>query len=159
MLLNKHSKAEIANLCQVAERTVGYMRSLKKLFENKSGDAGAKLFRERLQKYAGANSLDDVKWATARQVYAGVEAKEINEEDRAQRLARNINNRLTDKLKKDPSVTARALEIYDPELPRALMEAWKSTAKNPRLEDTEEAEAALATLPDAEGPGEPLPDL
>ncbi|MGO9699810.1 MAG: hypothetical protein ACLPX7_11175, partial [Xanthobacteraceae bacterium] len=32
--------------------------------------------------------------------------------------------RLTDLLSRDPKITARALELYDPKLPKGLKEAW-----------------------------------
>ena len=161
VLLGKHSKAEIVKLCHVADGTVAGMRRIQKLYETKN-DIEAKLFRERFKESLGAataSSLYDAKWSSVRLVYAGVEPKEIDAEERAAKLARRLNSRMTNLLSRDPRVTARALEMYNPELPRALMDVWEETLKDPRLQETEEADDTRTTLPDAQGPREPLPNL
>ena len=103
--------------------------------------------------------LEDASWTSARLAFAGVEPKERDDEERAAKLARRINSKLTNLLSRDPRITARALAIYDPDLPSALMEAWRK--KDPRLEDAEEASPGKVwtPLPKTVGPGEPLPDL
>jgi hypothetical protein len=53
-----------------------------------------------------------------------VESKEIDDELRAVRLAKRIRARLTNLLSRDPKVTARALALYDPELPKGITDAW-----------------------------------
>jgi hypothetical protein len=87
-------------------------------------DKAGELFRGRLAS-AGHKSVKTTSWTLARLTYAGVSQKEITDETVAARLARRIGARLTDRLSRNPAVTARALEIYDPELPGQLMEAWK----------------------------------
>jgi hypothetical protein len=56
-----------------------------------------------------------------RLAYLELEPAKIDIEARAGSLARSIRSRLQGKLSQDPEVTARALAIYDPELPQPLM--------------------------------------
>jgi ParB/Sulfiredoxin domain len=150
VILGKHSKAEIVKLCGVGEGSVAHMRRIKKTYEE--GDVGSKLFRKRL-----GMPLEEASWATARLAFVGAEPKERDDEERAAKLARRINSKLTNLLSRDPRVTARALEIYNPELPSALMKVWKWTLKNPqKIIEKEDAPSALS---DAERPGGPLPEL
>ncbi len=137
VLLGKHSKSEIVKLCQVADGTVGKMRRLMKLYEDKN-DVGAKLFRKRL-----GEELEDTKWMVARLAYAGVEPKAIDDEERAAKLAKALNRRMTNLLSRDPRITARALEIYNPGLPRELMKVWEERLEGLGLEEDTEADGNL----------------
>jgi len=118
VVLEFGSKAEIVKLCGVGEGSVSHMRRLKAAYE--ADDAGGKLFRKRL-----GMELEEASWMHARLTFAGVEPKEIDDEKRAAKLARRINSKLTNVLSRDPRITARALAIYDPELPPLLVEEWK----------------------------------
>jgi hypothetical protein len=138
VILDMGSKADIVKLCGVGEGSIAAMRRIKKAYE--ASDAGGELFRKRL-----SVKLDEATWMNARLTFAGVEAKEIDDEERAAKLARSLHSRMTNLLSRDPGVTARALRLYDPELPRALAEAWAE--QDPRLDDTKD------------GHREPLPDL
>src|SRR5262249_48880985 len=153
VLVGKHSKAEIVKLCSVADGTVGRMRRVMNLYDDKN-EVGAKQFRKRFKE-----PLNETSWSFAKLAYAGIEPKEIDEEERAVKLARTINSRLTNLLSRDPRVTARALEIYNPKLPRALMGVWEWTLKDPGLEDGEEANDNVTAPQDVEGSRERLPDL
>jgi hypothetical protein len=57
--------------------------------------------------------------------------------------------RLSDLLARDPKVTARALELYDPKLPREIAKEWKIAVKDTTAvergdhEDEHTSEAAL----------------
>jgi hypothetical protein len=118
VVLGFGSKAEIVKLCGVGEGSISHMRRIKAAYE--ADDAGGKLFRKRL-----GVELDDTSWVQARLTFAGVEPKEIGDEERAAKLAKRINSKLTNLLSRDPRITARALAIYDPDLPQQLVEAWK----------------------------------
>ena len=137
VLIGDRSKSEIATLCGVSERTVGYMREVKATWAGK-GDVSGKLFRERLAR-EHIHSLDECSWSTARLLYLDAEGKEITTEEEAAKLARRMNSRLENRLSRNPEITARALAIYDPALPKALMDAWKTQDRS-RLEEPEEAE-------------------
>lgn len=124
-LLNQGSKREVRLLCGVSEGTVAQMRRVKE--QAQAQDAGGKLFRERLGAASpkqGLQKLMETSWSMAKLMHLGVDDKEVSEELAAARLARRINARLTNTLSRDPEVTARALRLYDPELPEKLMEAW-----------------------------------
>ena len=154
-LLGKHSKAEIVKLCGVAEGSVAKMRVIKKLYADKN-DIGAKLFRKRL-----GGILEESSWANARLAYAGVEPTARDDEERAAKLARRLGARMTNLLSREPRITARALTIYDPDLPSALIEAWNE--QDPRLGEVDAEEQAPSQqgrpLPIGWKPGDPLPNL
>jgi hypothetical protein len=135
VLLGWGSKAEIASLCGVSERSVATMRHVKATATDK--DDFAREFRSRL-----GGKLDETSWAQVKLIFAGVEPQEISDETRAAKLAKRINARLTNLLSREPSVTARALMIYDPELPGQLMEAWgKPPSRAVALNDENEGHA------------------
>lgn len=153
VILGDHSKAEIVQLCGVGEGSVSHMRRITRVYADKN-DVGAKLFRKQL-----AVPLEDASWTSARLAFAGVEPKERDDEERAAKLARRINSKLTNLLSREPRITARALTIYDPELPTALMNEWEK--QDPRLEDAEDTEPSKPTktwrpLPKGGKTGDPL---
>lgn len=117
VLLGWGSKAEIVRLCGVSQGTVAQMRRVAARGREES-DLGVK-FREAL-----GFKLIETSWSQAKLAFLGFEKNEIDDEVRAERLARRIRSRLTDLLSRDPKVTARALELYDPELPMAIADAW-----------------------------------
>jgi hypothetical protein len=117
VLLGWGSKAQIVQLFGVGDGTVAHMRRVMLRGREKS-ELGNE-FRRQL-----GLSLMETSWAQAKLVYQGAEATEVDDELRAERLARRINSRLTNLLSRDPKVTARALELYDPKLPKGLTEAW-----------------------------------
>ena len=137
VLLDMGSKAEIVELCGVGEGSVAFMRRIKTTYGAKN-DVGGKLFRKKL-----GMELEDASWTHARLSFAGVEPKEIDVEERAAKLAKRINSRLTNLLSRDPQVTARALAIYDPDLPPKLMDAWEQ--QDQRLEEGGASERQRAT--------------
>lgn len=126
------SKAEVAKLCGVSERTVGNMRHIRE--EYRKGTEGGKRLRERLQR------LEDATWGQVRMVWAGLETKGRDLEERAQALANRIRERLTGKyaLTYDAMATARALMILGDKLPLELKEAFARLDAPPR--DTGAAE-------------------
>jgi hypothetical protein len=144
-LLGWGSKAEVARLCGVGDGTVAHMRRVMARGREKSelGDE----FRRRL-----GLSLNETSWAQAKLIYQGAEANEIDDELRAERLARRINSRLTNLLSRDPKVTARALELYDPKLPKRLAEAWGTPNPIAAIaEEDDEGDARAGKLSESDG--------
>jgi hypothetical protein len=121
VVLNWGSKSATAQTCGVSDGTVAHMRRVKATAQAK--DAAGTLFRERMRD-SGWKSVKDAAWAQIKLVHAGVGKKEVTDESRAAKLARRIGARLTNLLSRNPDITARALQIYDPELPEKLIEAW-----------------------------------
>jgi hypothetical protein len=93
------------------------MRKTKREFEAQDAEG------EKLRKALG-HSLKEVPWFTVKLVWSGRTLEESNSEDRARRMARNLELRMTNHLRRDPAITARALYLYDSTLPDKLMEHW-----------------------------------
>jgi hypothetical protein len=154
VLLGDHSKAQIVELCCVGDGSVAHMRRVVKVY-GLEGEVASKLFRKQL-----GVPLDEASWTSARLAFAGVEPKERDDEEEAAKLAKRINSRLTNRLSRDPRITARALALYDPDLPKALMAAWRE--QDPRLEEAEEdvgsgGNKRWTPLPKGWKRGDPLP--
>jgi hypothetical protein len=128
VLLGNWSKSQIVTLCGVGDGTVAFMRRVAAAYQD--DDKFAKEFRRRL-----GGHLTETSWAQARLAFNGIEPKEIGAETEAAKLAKRISARLTDLLSRDPAITARALMLYDPELPERLMEAWKSPSRASKVAD------------------------
>jgi ParB-like chromosome segregation protein Spo0J len=128
VLLGGWSKSEIVKLCGVGDGTVAFMRRVVGAYQD--DDKFAREFKRRL-----ARPLNETSWSMARLAFNGVEPKEINDETEAAKLARRINARLTNLLSRDPAVTARALRLYDPELPEQLIEAWSKPSRASEIAD------------------------
>ena len=118
VLLEWGSKAQIVHLCNVGDGTVAQMRRVMEHWRKR--DTLGNEFRRNL----GGGNLYETSWAQAKLAWLGVGVSEIDDELQAERLARRIRGRLTDLLSRDPKVTARALALYDPELPKGLADAW-----------------------------------
>jgi hypothetical protein len=127
-LLELGSKSEVVRLCGVSEGIVAMMRRVKAL-ANAQTEEG-KAFRQRLDA-----PITEKSWSLAKLAYIGAEQTKMDIEARAGQLAREISARLESRLSKDPEVTARALAIYDPELPTPLTMALLATRENGRDEN------------------------
>ena len=135
VLLGWGSKAQIVNICGVGDGTVAQMRrvatrgrELSKLGDVMRNNLGVPLM--------------ETSWSQAKLAYLGVEQKEISEELRAERLARRMRARLTNLLSRDPKITARALQLYDPELPKGITEAWRAPNPVSFIADEQDDEGA-----------------
>ena len=138
VLLEWGSKKQIVELCGVGDGTVAHMRRVKERYKemSKLGDQ----FRAAL-----GFPLKETSWSQAKLAYVGVAKSEIDDELLAERLARRMRSRLTNLLSRNHKVTARALELYDPELPKGLADAWQNPSTVRALAghgDGEEVEAA-----------------
>lgn len=131
------SKAEVIKITGASDGTVALMRRVKTMHERDDG------IGRNLRKKIGQADLTKVRWRTARAAFLNLDmTEEKSLDERAGILARNIANRLSNKLSKDPAVTARALSIYDPTLPEALMREFRI------LDEVDLEAAAQATASD-----------
>jgi hypothetical protein len=137
VLLEWGSKAEIVRLCGVGDGTVAQMRRVKER-ASEQGQLGID-FRRSL-----GFRLNETSWSQAKLAYLGVEKNEIDDELRAERLARRIRARLTNLLSRDPKVTARALALYDPELPKGIADAWGVPSAGSAMADGEDGNGVNA---------------
>jgi hypothetical protein len=108
-----------------------------------------KAFRSNLG--AGTN-LYETGWTQARLAYHGVEQRERNDVLEAANLARRMRERLTNRLSRNPGVTARALQLYDPNLPAQLKQEWSALNDSTAVADEESDESnAAETQSEADG--------
>jgi hypothetical protein len=114
VVLGWGSKADIVKLCGVGDGTVAKMRRAKELYKLR-GDIGAKLFRERL-----GQRLEETRWSAVLAAYHDLPERLFDEKEKAAKLARQLRARMDDKLSRDPVITARAIALYDAELPDKL---------------------------------------
>jgi hypothetical protein len=130
VLLGGWTKQQIVKTCSIAEGTVSHMNRVRARYMNEDDDSDAtKQFRMSVGKLKASS------WSNARLVNMNAEPKERTDEQRAQSLAKNMRSRLTDMLSKDPTVTARALAIYDPDLPGPLIDGLTALQAPPTDED------------------------
>jgi hypothetical protein len=129
VLLGNGSKDQISKACNVSTSTIGNMRKAKRRYEK---DAE---FAERV-----GRPLLETSWGIMK--LAGHDAGETERsiEEQAATLARNINGRLSNQLSENPTVTARALAMYDPKLPKQLMGVWSGQIVRPAARNLTEPE-------------------
>ena len=82
--------------------------------------------RDQFRRHLGDRPLGEVSWSSARMAWQGTERTAITEEEEAKALAQRIGQKLEGLLSRNPKVTARALELYDADLPKGLMRAWRA---------------------------------
>jgi hypothetical protein len=121
VVYGKHSKREIVEMCAVAAGTVALMRRVVKRFRTRERNNAWKRFRRDI------GALEECSWQNARLAHLNADKTERTLEMRAQSLAKGLRTRFTDRLSLDPVLTARALAIYDPDLPGPLREALAKT--------------------------------
>ena len=123
VLLGQGSKKQIALLCDVSPRSVATMRQVKSC-DDEPGER-----RDEFRRNLGLDekrTLMDVSWSSARMAWQGMERKTITEEEEAKALAQRIGQKLEGLLSRNHKVTARALEVYDADLPKGLIRAWRA---------------------------------
>ena len=106
------SKAQIADASGISERLVAYMRSAKTKLTAKGTTGLADMRWESARKLADGQILDDAAW------------DEDAMETKAQTMAALLHKTLGANAGRQVEVLARALEIYNGQLPRALAECW-----------------------------------
>jgi hypothetical protein len=133
VVLDKHSKREIVETCAVAAGTVALMRRVLKRFRTRERNTAWRKFKRDI------GVLEECSWSNALLAHRNADKTERTLEMRAQSLAKGLRTRFTDKLSQDPELTARALAIYDPDLPGPLRAALaKTTAVAQEEEDDDE---------------------
>jgi hypothetical protein len=129
VLLDQGSKKEISQACGVSLGTVANMRKAKRRYES-DPEFAARVNRPLLE----------TSWGVMLLAAHDVDERESDLDERAGVLARTINRRLSDLLKKDPVVTAYALAKYDKHLPRTLMDVWSGRMATPAPRNLTEPE-------------------
>ncbi|MFN3349214.1 ParB N-terminal domain-containing protein [Pseudorhodoplanes sp.] len=127
-LLGLASKDETHRLAKVSEGVISEMRRVKRLYEENSLEG--QQFRQRL-----GEPLNKTRWGHARAVFRHIEPSQQDIQERAGRLANTIATRLTDLLKRDYAVTARALVIHDEALAEALVSELATALEEHRKEN------------------------
>jgi len=125
------SKKDIVTLTGTSDGMVALMRRVKKAFQLQ--DPKGQALRAEL-----GHVLDTHSWSRVRAAWVGLTPTEWSIEEEAARLARILSNRLTNKLSKNPEVTARALYIYDPGLCSELVQALQKHIEEKVDEEREE---------------------
>ena len=122
------SKSEVIRLTNVSDGLVGEMRRVVKAYE------GHNAFAKELQKKL-PGGLAKHTWTAARNAYHNVPEAEWEPREEGAKFAKALRNRLHNKLSDNPIVTAYALMIYDPELPRKLIAAFGEVMKEEAEEE------------------------
>jgi hypothetical protein len=119
---NKMTKQQIASIAKVAERTVTNMRSTysemmsQVLYDGFTG-AGPKFHPDMLL---------NIGWGEAKKQTLGETPKDDEwAEKQAKEWARRMAKGFGMKLAKNPSIAARAIELYSEKLPERLLEIWR----------------------------------
>jgi hypothetical protein len=129
VLLEHGSKKEIRDACGVSTSTVANMRKAKRRYES-DPDYAACVGRPLLE----------TSWTVMKLAAYSEDADEFDLDQRAGVLARTIDRKLTNLLKKDPVVTAYALAKHDRRLPKALMDVWNGQMAIPAARNLTEPE-------------------
>jgi hypothetical protein len=121
VLLGWGSKSEIVKLTGTSDGTVAKMR--RAVTWHHAQATGKKLTPqgERLLVALGPD-LRVHPWAKVNRVYLDLTPKEWDMDEAAAKLAQAMVSRMTNKLSKDPEVTARALWLYDRDMCPKLVE-------------------------------------
>jgi hypothetical protein len=142
------SKSEIVRICGVAEGTVAEMRRAKKAYHG-SDDFSIRFRNALKEANRGERELSELSWWAVKQAFKGTEKREFDLEAAALTLAKYMRSRIEDRLSRNPKVTARAVDIYDPELAKLLLkELWDLLSGKPFTDDGDGAdEEPLAEIP------------
>jgi hypothetical protein len=134
VLLEHGSKKEISGACGVSTSTVANMRKAMRRYETD-------------KEYAACvgRPLLETSWSGMKLAAYSEDADEFDLHERAGVLARTIDRKLTNLLKKDPVVTAYALAKHDRRLPKALMDVWAGQMAIPAPRELTEPEMRKQT--------------
>jgi hypothetical protein len=146
-ILGWGSKREIHLLCGVSDGTISEMRRVKARYDGGDGEDLARKFQEALRA-----PLDETSWSKAHLTWLGAGPREIDENAQAAKLAKSMRSRMENRLADDATVTARALALYDPDLPAQLYAALRSVIGHgmkpgAAVADDEIGAAMIDTLP------------
>lgn len=138
-LMGGWSKKETVDATGVSEGMVALMRRIKVLYESrdKRGDGLRAKIRD----------IDNARWSNVRTAYLNLEPPAPwDAQEAAAKLARALNKRLTNKLSQNPDVTARALFMYDRDLPAPLVEALQRVIAERAKETQVEGDATRQAM-------------
>jgi hypothetical protein len=151
----KRTVTEIRDTTGISPRSIQYMRALVKAAAAKTPTG--EQFRERLREATKHSiavprlrdeldvldqdrsvadalwRLKQISWLRARLIYKNVPEKQTTDEEEAVRLERLINRKLEHRLTEHYWVTALALRLHDPALPKQLMTAWRAQEDTPEI--------------------------
>jgi len=129
---------EIRSNTKVSRRQVWKMKAVWEAAQAR--DSKGKAFRHRLKRWHHAydpyvpNLEDEIEgahecltgltWTMARACYEGKSIEEATEQEQAASLARLLDSKMQDKLKRSPRITAIALNLHDPGLMGELVKEW-----------------------------------
>jgi hypothetical protein len=134
VVLGIGSKREIVRLTGVSDGHVAEMRRVAKAYA-KDNEFG-KAFRAKLPELEGAT------WGLARSIYRNETPAQWDVREQAALLARRLRSRMEDRLSENKLVTAMALAIYDPELPKPLVGYLKNVESLLQVDSDGELPAA-----------------
>ena len=101
---------EVMQMNNVSRRLATFMKEVREAYHRKD-EIGSRM-RGALGMHLGDNS-----WRAAREAYLGLKGSpERTLQDKAATLSKQLTNKMTDFLSRDPEVTAHALKMYDREL-------------------------------------------
>lgn len=104
------SKADVVTLTGVSEGIVAMMRRVKKHYANQTPEG------QTLKKKLG-RPLNTASWREVRALWLDLQPdSDWSVEEEAAKLARQLTARMTNKLSRNPQVTAKALWLYDPDV-------------------------------------------
>jgi hypothetical protein len=145
-----NSKQEVVTLTGCSEGIVARMRRAVKCHANyniNEQSTADRLWGEKLHTKLGAD-LRAHTWSKVNEVLLDLTPKEQNDADNAAKLARQLNNRMTNLLSNDPETTAHALWLYDRDLCPALVGALQRRIKREAM--NARSDAAQGELEESE---------
>jgi hypothetical protein len=128
------SKREVSTLTGASSTMVAMMRRVVKQHREQSTPHGREL-RTKL-----GSDLSTYSWSRVRSEWVGLTPTERDQQEEAAKLARLINNKLTNLLSRDAAVTAKALWLYDEDLCRELVDELKQCVEKETGRETEGAQ-------------------
>lgn len=127
VVLGIGSKRDIMRLTHVSEGLIAEMRRVAKAHA-RNNEFG-KAFRAKMP------VLEEATWSAARSTYRNETPTEWDVREQAALLAHKLRDRMADKLSDNKQVTAMALALYDPELPKPLAAYLKNVERLLQSED------------------------
>ena len=119
------SKREIAHITNVSDGLIAEMRRVVNTYE--ANNSRGKELREKLR-----GGLAQHTWSAAKIAYHNWDRSGWDAREAGAKLAKRLRNSLHDRLTENPIVTAHALMIYDPKLPKKLIEAFNKIESQDR---------------------------
>jgi hypothetical protein len=139
---------EIRRNTKISPRQVWKMKAVWEAAQAQNAKGAAFRHRLRLRHRAGrgdpylhdpAGKIEDaveclqgLTWTEARVCHAGLTLEEASEHEQAASLARFLDERTQDRMKRSARITAIALNLHDPGLMEKLVEEWAKLKEKPQ---------------------------